>query len=174
VIVATQRRAAWALLNVSSMQVQSIMNKDVQVCRSNQSAQSALRLMRDHDCGCIPVVDHDAVVGIVTDRDIALACAEADKSPSQLRLSQIMTTNVFAVSPHTPIHEVEAMMGEQRIRRVPVVDESGRPVGIVSLNDIARAAAAHGWKSNDGLTARSVAATLAAICQESGSQARAV
>lgn len=156
------------------MQIQTIMSKPVQVCRSNQSAQSALRLMRDHDCGCIPVVDHDAVVGIVTDRDIALAAAEADASPSQLRLSQIMTTNVFTVSPHTPIADVEAMMSEQRIRRVPVVDQDGRPVGIVSLNDIARAGAAHSWKSSDGLTARSVAATLAAICSETGSQARAI
>ena len=156
------------------MQIQTIMTKPVQVCRSNQSAQSALRLMRDHDCGCIVIVDHDAIVGIVTDRDIALAAAEADKSPSQLRLSQIMTTNVFVVGPHTAIEEVEAMMSEQRIRRIPVVDQDGRPAGIVSLNDIARAAAAHSWKSNDGLTARSVAATLAAICSETGTQARAV
>jgi CBS domain-containing protein len=156
------------------MQAQTIMSKNVQVCRSNQTAQSALRLMRDHDCGCIPIVDHDAVVGIVTDRDIALAAADADKSPSQLRLSQIMSTDVFVVSPDTPIADVEAMMREQQIRRIPVVDEHGRPIGVVSLTDLARAGAAHSWKSEDGLTARSVAATLAAITQETASHARAV
>lgn len=156
------------------MNVESIMTKNVQVCRSNQTAHSALRLMRDHDCGCIPVVDHDAVVGIVTDRDIALAMADMDKAPSHLRLSQIMTSKVFVVSPDTPIAEAEIMMREQRIRRLPVVNAASRPVGIVSLNDIARAGAAHHWKadkSDDGLTARNVASTLAAICDTSAAQA---
>lgn len=152
------------------MHVESIMTKNVQVCRSNQTAQSALRLMRDHDCGCIPVVDHDVVVGIVTDRDIALAAAEADKSPSQLRLSHIMTNKVFVVGPDTPIVEAEAMMREQQIRRLPVVDQNSRPVGILSLNDIARAGAAQHWRSDDGLTARNVASTLAAVCETHASE----
>lgn len=156
------------------MNVESIMTKNVQVCRSNQTAQSALRLMRDHDCGCIPVVDHGVVVGIVTDRDIALAAAEGDKSPSQLRLSQFMTNKVFVVGPDTPIAEAEAMMREQQIRRLPVVDQSSRPIGILSINDIARAGAAQHWKSDDGLTARNVASTLAAICETPVSQAHAI
>ncbi|MFO7567875.1 MAG: CBS domain-containing protein [Enhygromyxa sp.] len=151
------------------MKVESIMTTPVQVCRSNQTAQSALRLMRDHDCGCIPVVDHDVVVGIVTDRDIALAAADDDKSPSQLRLSQIMTNKVFVVSPDTPIVEAEAMMRDQQIRRLPVVDQNSRPVGILSLNDIARAGAAQHWRSDDGLTAKNVASTLAAVCESQGS-----
>jgi CBS domain-containing protein len=152
------------------MNVESIMTKHVQVCRSNQTAQSALRLMRDHDCGCIPIVDHDVVVGIVTDRDIALAAAEADKSPSHLRLSQIMTNKVFVVGPDTPIIEAEALMREQQIRRLPVVDQNSRPVGILSLNDIARAGAAQHWRSDDGLTAKHVASTLAAVCEAHASE----
>jgi len=152
------------------MNVESIMTTPVQVCRTNQTAQSALRLMRDHDCGCIPVVDHDVVVGIVTDRDIALAAAQADKSPSQLRLSQIMTNKVFVVGPETSVADAEVMMREQQIRRLPVVDQDSRPIGMLSINDIARAGAAAHWHSDDGLTAHSVAATLAAICETSVSQ----
>jgi CBS domain-containing protein len=162
------------LLDRADMNVESIMSTPVQVCRTNQTAQSALRLMRDHDCGCIPVVDHDVVVGIVTDRDIALAAAEADKSPSQLRLSQIMTNKVFVVGPETSIAEAEALMREQQVRRLPVVDQNARPVGVLSLNDIARAGAAQHWKSDDGLTARNVASTLAAICDTHAAEARVV
>lgn len=156
------------------MNVESIMTTPVQVCRSNQTAQSALRLMRDHDCGCIPIVDHDVVVGIVTDRDIALAAAEDDKSPGHLRLSQIMTTKVFVVGPDTSVLEAEALMRDQQIRRIPVVDQDSRPVGIVSLNDIARAAAAQHWRAEEGLTAKNVASTLAAVCESHGSTPIAV
>lgn len=126
--------------------------------------------MQAHDCGCIPIVEDDAIVGIVTDRDIALATAEADKSPSQLRLSQIMTSKVFMVRPNTPIAEAEQLMREQKIRRLPVVDEDSRVVGLLSLDDIVRAGATHGWKSEDGLGARQIVSTLAGICESSTSE----
>jgi CBS domain-containing protein len=156
------------------MNVESIMSKNVQVCRSNQTAQSAIRLMRDHDCGSILIVNKGAVVGIVTDRDIALAASDADKAPSQLRLSQIMSGDPVTVHPDTSLTEAESLMRENQVRRVPVVDEDQHPVGLLSLNDIARAGASRSWKE-DGLTARNIASTLAAICgpKSSTMQARA-
>ncbi len=156
------------------MNVEAVMSRNVQVCQQNQTAQSALRLMRDHDHGCIPVVDHGVVVGIVTDRDIALATAKADKPPSKLRLSDIMSRHVYVVRPQTSIREAEDVMRMQHIRRVPVVDDDSRPVGLLSLNDIARAGEAHEWAGADGLTAQRVASTLAAICEQHTSAPRAL
>jgi CBS domain-containing protein len=155
------------------MNVKSIMSKTVHTCSSNQTALTALRTMREHDCGCIPVVDHDAVVGMITDRDIALAAADSDKSPSKLRLSQIMSDDLVITHPDASIEEAESIMREHRIRRIPVVDAKSRPVGMLSLNDIARAGASRSWKGEQGLTAKNVASTLAAVCEPFSQGARA-
>jgi CBS domain-containing protein len=90
-------------------------------CRGGGAVDRRFSVVRDLldalDCGCISIVDHDAVVGMVTDRDIALDAAEADKSPSQLRLSQIITSKVFVVRPNAPIAEAEQRMREQKPAR---------------------------------------------------------
>jgi CBS domain-containing protein len=120
--------------------------------------------MREHDCGCLPVVERDTVVGMVTDRDIALAIADTGKSPSKIRISQIMTDEPVSVRADTSVQEAESIMREHQIRRIPVVDSRKHPVGVLSLNDIARAGASRSWKGEKGLAAKDVATTLAAIC----------
>lgn len=124
-------------------------------------------MMSEHDCGCLPVVDDGVVVGMVTDRDIALALAETDEMPSQMRVSRIMTEDVYSVRPDTAIVDAEAIMRTHQIRRLPVVDSERAPVGLLSLNDIARAGVTYNWQSDEGLSAHSVASTLAAVCQPS-------
>ena len=147
------------------MKVESIMSKGVLVCNRDHTAQAALQMMRERDCGAVPVVDDGVLVGMVTDRDIALAAAENDLNPSRLRLSQIMSNDVFAVRPDTSISDAEELMRGRQIRRLPVIDENSRPIGMLSLNDIARAGQAHGWNAEEGLSAHGIASTLAAICQ---------
>jgi CBS domain-containing protein len=157
------------------MNVQTIMSSPVHTCERDQTAQSALRAMRDHDCGCVVVVDEGVVVGIVTDRDIALALADLGKAPGHVHLAQIMTGYVFVVRPESSIQEAEGVMRQQHIRRVPVVDDDSRPVGLLSLHDIARAGDERGWKkSDDGLSAHNVSTTLADICRTDGYGGRAM
>ncbi len=158
----------------STMNVQALMSTPVRTCQRDQTAQAALRVMGEHDCGCVLVVDDGVLIGIVTDRDIALALARADLRPSQIRLAQLISGHVFIVRPESPVAEAEAVMRQQQVRRIPVVDERSRPVGLLSLNDIARAGEAHEWSADDGLGAPDVAATLAAICEPPISAARAM
>jgi CBS domain-containing protein len=147
------------------MNVESIMSQNVQVCRRDQTALSALLLMRDHNIGCVPIVNDGKLVGLVTDRDIALGMADANKSPSNLELAQIMTRAVHSVRRNDTIDEAESMMRAHRVRRLPVVDDDNHPIGMLSLDDIARAGETQTWTGDNGISAEGVAATLAATCE---------
>lgn len=144
--------------------VDEVMTQELHVCSRDQTAEAALRLMYEHDCGCVPIVEDGVVVGIVTDRDLALAVAAHDLRPSQVRLEQVMSGHVFIVRPETSLAEAEAVMRQQRIRRIPVVDASSRLIGLLSLADLARAGAEQRWQSDGaGLSALDIAGTMATV-----------
>jgi CBS-domain-containing membrane protein len=97
------------------------------------------RLMRDFDCGEIPVVDSGAKrpIGVVTDRDIACRAVAQGRNPMELSARDCMTAPVVTVTPDTSIEDCCRTMEERQIRRVPVVDEGGSCCGIVSQADLA-------------------------------------
>ncbi len=117
------------------MKIKELMTTDVRSVKPNDTVITAATLMNQIDVGCIPVVDNDKVVGIITDRDIVLRNVAKGKDPNQ-QISSVMTTEVTTVSPDMDVHQVADIMAEFQIRRLPVVENS-KLVGIVSIGDLA-------------------------------------
>ena len=121
------------------MKAQDIMTKDPSCVTPDARVQDVARMMKNEDVGIIPVVESDSskkLVGVVTDRDIAIRIVAEGKSSSDSSVRDIMTTGVQTSSPSDNVKEVMALMGREQVRRVPIVDESGKLVGIVAQADI--------------------------------------
>ena len=122
------------------MQVNQIMTKDPVCCNRETSLQEAAKLMADHDCGCIPVVESQESripVGMITDRDITVRVVADGGNPQDLTVQDAMTPTAFTVSPETTIEDCCNLMEERQVRRVAVVDGTGGCCGIVAQADIA-------------------------------------
>jgi CBS domain-containing protein len=151
------------------MTVADIMTREVVTCRKEDALDVPARLMWEHDCGCIPVVDDNgSPIGIVTDRDICMAAYTTGSALGDLRVDHAMSKSLHTCAPTDSIADAEDLMRSNQIRRVPAVAD-GQVVGIVSLNDIALAAAGtpkRGKKKE--ITAAEVSETLAAVCVHRG------
>ncbi|MFO0984774.1 MAG: CBS domain-containing protein [Planctomycetota bacterium] len=122
--------------------------------------------MWDHDCGCVPIEDEGRVIGILTDRDICMAAYTQGGALASLKVRNAMSSKVLVCHPDDAVLDAERLMRANRIRRLPVVDDTGRLVGIVSLNDLARAVkSGRGRKVATDITDQEVLDTLAEICQ---------
>lgn len=122
------------------MRVAEVMTSNPACCSPDTTVQDAGKLMSEHDCGCLPVVDGDnKVLGVITDRDIACRCVAEGKEPST-PVSEVMTPQPTCCSADEDVDAAGRIMSEAQVRRVPVVDESNCCVGMVSQADIARAA----------------------------------
>ncbi len=141
------------------MKVDQLMTKDVLTCSPSDSLEQAARLMWEHDCGTLPVVDDTGrTVGMITDRDISMCAYMQGRRLAEIPVALAASTSLFPVHVGDSLHAAEDMMRRGQVHRVPVVDGGGRPVGLLSLGDIARHMSGH-----DGLSARTIAQTLAAI-----------
>ena len=116
--------------------VREVMTENPVVLQKDASIVEAARLMRDRGIGDVIVVDGERAEGIVTDRDIVIRAVAEGTAPDEVRMEDVLTGDLAAVSPDDPVERVIALMREKAIRRVPVV-ESGRPVGVVSIGDLA-------------------------------------
>jgi CBS domain-containing protein len=112
------------------------MTRDPVTVRSDATIVDAARLMRDRDIGPLVVVDSDQVRGIVTDRDLVVRGLADGGDPNSVRIGDVCTGDVEAVSPDEPIADAVRRMEQRDVRRLPVV-EDGRPVGIVAMGDLA-------------------------------------
>ena len=122
------------------MRVRDIMTPDPAFCTPDATAGEAAALMRDHDAGSIPVVENGQskkLVGTVTDRDLAVRGLAEGKGPDTL-VRELMTPSPTTCGPDDEVEIVREVMVSQLVRRVPVVDQDGRLVGIVAQADIAR------------------------------------
>jgi CBS domain-containing protein len=122
------------------MKVKEIMTQNPACCMADDDLQSVAKLMVDHDCGCIPVVEDTSSnkpIGIVTDRDICCRAVAEGKNPLDLTAGDVMTGNVITVTPDMSVEECCNIMEDNQIRRVAVVDGSGACCGIVAQADIA-------------------------------------
>jgi CBS domain-containing protein len=124
-----------------AMQAQQVMTKDPACCTPTDTARDAARLMRERDCGSIPIIDPDSneVVGMVTDRDLAIRAIAEGLTPDT-KLSELMSATVSCCGPNDDLEAIEQTMKDVQVRRVPIVDDDGCCVGIISQADIARAA----------------------------------
>jgi CBS domain-containing protein len=120
-----------------SEQLSSVMTSDPVCLETEATVADAARAMRDRDVGDVLVTDGDgSIVGIVTDRDIAVRAVADGADPSTARIGDVCSSDVKTLSPDQSVDDAIALMGEQALRRLPVV-EDGRPVGVVSLGDLA-------------------------------------
>jgi CBS domain-containing protein len=115
----------------------------------------------DRDCGCVPIIDDERLVGILTDRDLCMAIFHSGTTCSSIRICDVMAHKVITCSPDEPIQAAERRMRQHQVRRLPAVDANQRVRGILSINDLARASMQRGG----GPTPQEVDATLAAICE---------
>jgi CBS domain-containing protein len=118
------------------MKVSDCMTRDVRIAAPTQTLREAAQLMVELDVGILPVGENDRLVGMVTDRDIAVRGIARGCGPdSQVR--EVMTDSVMYCFADQTIEEVSRNMGDVQVRRMPVVDRQKRLVGIISLSDIA-------------------------------------
>lgn len=118
------------------MHISEVMSKDVKIASPKQSIQDAARMMMEIDAGAIPVGEGDRLVGMITDRDIAVRAVAAGK-PANTPIADVMSHEVKYCSESDDIDTVAANMADLKLRRLPVVNRQKRLVGIVSLADIA-------------------------------------
>ncbi len=121
------------------MEIREVMTSKVQVCRPSDGIQVAAMKMKDYDIGAIPIVENDQrVVGILTDRDIVIrGLIDPKFNVSTMTCRELMTSDVISVYADADVHEVANLMAEQQIRRLPIVDNQNRLVGICSIGDLA-------------------------------------
>jgi len=118
------------------MRISEVMTPNPRTVKEEDSLQAAARIMRDEDAGIVPVVDASGhLTGVVTDRDIVVrAVADGD---FQAKISDVCSDDVVTCGPEMSTADVAALMGGHQVRRIPVVDEGEKLVGIVSLGDLA-------------------------------------
>jgi CBS domain-containing protein len=116
--------------------VEQIMTTNPRTVNVDDTVLQAAQMMRDNDIGDVIVVEDGQVTGIVTDRDIAVRAVAEGRDPEPTTVGDIATTGVQAIEPDASVDDALRMMREHDIRRLPVV-KNGRPVGIVSLGDLA-------------------------------------
>jgi len=121
------------------MKANEIMTTGPCCCSPSDSIGDVARLMRDNDRGSVPIVEGGCVVGIVTDRDLAVRGLASGKSAST-RVRDLMTSSPCCAAADDDVRDVEKIMADRQVRRVPIVDADGCCVGIVSQADLARAA----------------------------------
>jgi CBS domain-containing protein len=118
------------------------MTQDVRVISPEQTIQAAARMMCDIDAGVLPVGDNDRLVGMITDRDIAVRAIAEGKGP-QTPVGDVMSREVKYCFEDEDTDQVSRNMGEIQVRRLPVLNREKRLVGILSLGDMATMEGAH-------------------------------
>ena len=146
------------------MRVQDLMSHPAFTCHVNDNLNVPAKLMWEHDCGAIAAVGDDGkIAGMITDRDICMAAYTQGRSLDQILVNAVMANHVIAAHPDEKVAEVERLMAENQVHRIPIIDDDGKPVGILSLNDLAIESVQPDTQMKNGFS--KIAHTLAAICR---------
>jgi len=122
------------------MKVGEMMHKGVQWVSPDTPVSTLARKMKEHDVGAIPVGENDRLIGMVTDRDIAVRAVADGKDISKVTARDIMTKGIIWCRASDSANEAAHLMETKQVRRLPVIDENKRMVGILSLGDLSHAA----------------------------------
>ena len=116
-----------------------IMTPNPKAVRRDATLRDVAQIMRDENCGVVPVVDdNQRLIGLITDRDMVMRTFNEPQRPwTAFKVGEVMTDEVEAVTPETPVREIIQLMGRKQVRRVPVVDRNDRLVGMISMADVA-------------------------------------
>jgi CBS domain-containing protein len=121
------------------MRVRELMTQPVYSCSVQDRANQAAQIMWEHDCGVVPVVDGGGrVVGVLTDRDLCMAVHFQNRPLTEIPVAGVMAQQVCTCTAEDDVLEAERVMADRQIHRLPVVNEQGSLIGILSLADVAR------------------------------------
>jgi CBS domain-containing protein len=118
------------------MLIKDVMTRTPVICRPSDTLDKVAKLMLDYDCGEIPVCDGTKLVGVITDRDITCRAVAMGKTPVDVPARDVMTHHVFTIGLNDDLDDALELMEHRLVRRLPVVDETSRIVGIVSQADL--------------------------------------
>jgi len=150
------------------MNVREVMTHDIRTCTRNTPLDSVAKEMWEHDFGCMPVVDSEGrAVAMITDRDVCMAAYTQGLPLGKIFVGSAASRGIVTLRADATLEAAEDLMQKNKVRRIPVVDSDGRPIGMVSMNDLARRANGKKRRS-DGLDAESIVRTLAAVCEPPG------
>jgi CBS domain-containing protein len=144
------------------MKVQDVMSEHVRTCGPSTNLAAAAMMMWDGDCGFLPVVEGERLVGVITDRDICMGAATHDRPAFAIEVQESMHRDVESCHPQEDVREALERLAAAEIRRMPVVD-GGRLVGVLSINDVIRRASRR--NSKKALSYGDVVGALQHICQ---------
>jgi CBS domain-containing protein len=118
-------------------QVAEVMTAKLCTIDVDKSVAYAAKMMRDEDVGLAPIVEGDRLVGTLTDRDIAVRVVAEGRDPEATKAREVASTDVVTARPTQDLDEALRLMAERQVRRIPVVEDDGRLVGIVAQADVA-------------------------------------
>jgi len=119
------------------MFVKDVMTAAPICCEPTDSVERVAKVMREHDCGIIPICTAGKLTGVITDRDIVTRVFASGKRPAEVPVSEVMTKKVFTVRQDENVQAAIDRMEEKQVRRLPVIDEKEKVVGIVAPSDLA-------------------------------------
>ena len=117
--------------------ISDVMTQNPSTVESNQTIVDAAKLMKTEDVGLVPIVEGQKLIGTITDRDIAIKVVAAGKDPQSTKVQEIASTNLVTVDPQQDLDEALRLMARHQVRRLPVVEEDGKIVGVVAQADVA-------------------------------------
>jgi CBS domain-containing protein len=122
--------------------IRELMTQNPRTVSPDSTIVDAAKIMRDEDTGVVPIVEGDRLVGVLTDRDIAIRVVAEGKDVQGTRVTEIASQDLVTIDPQQDLDEALRLMAQHQVRRLPVVEEDGRLVGIVAQADVARHASA--------------------------------
>jgi CBS domain-containing protein len=118
--------------------IKDVMTSDPCSIDAGKSVAYAAKMMRDEDVGLAPIVEGDKLIGMLTDRDIAIRVVAEGQDPDQVTVREVASKQVVTIDPQQDLDEALRIMAKHQVRRLPVVEEDGRLVGVVAQADVAR------------------------------------
>ena len=119
-------------------QIKELMTVKPRTVKQGDSIVDAAKLMKGEDTGVAPIVDGDRLVGVVTDRDIAIRVVAEGRDPQSTKVEDVASQNLVTIDPQQDLDEALRLMAQHQVRRLPVVEEDGKLVGIIAQADVAR------------------------------------
>jgi CBS domain-containing protein len=118
--------------------IREIMTANPSTVEPDKTVVDAARVMQQEDAGVVPVTENGRLTGMVTDRDIAIRVVAEGKDPKSTTVQEVASKNLVTLDPEQDLDEALRLMAQHQVRRLPVVEEDGRLVGVVAQADVAR------------------------------------
>jgi len=118
--------------------IRDVMTSNPCTIDADKSVAYAAKMMQQEDVGLAPIVEGDKLVGMLTDRDIATRVAAQGRDPDQVKVRDVASKQVVTIDPQQDLDEALRIMAKHQVRRLPVVEEDGKLVGVVAQADVAR------------------------------------